>query len=363
MSVPDTVLPMETSRQFSLGKLAQAIGGTLHGDANLSISRLRPLEDAAEGDLSFYAPSNKKQTQSLLEKAQQSRATALLVAQHEKDIPVAQIVVPHPMAAVIGLAVQFFDSTPKPAPGVHPTAVVAASAELGENVRVGPYAVIGERVKIGANCLIHPHVVIYDDVVIGADCVLHAGAIIRERTILGADCLIQNGAVLGSDGFGYIPDPRVGHRRIPHLGSLTLEDRVDVGTNTAIDRATLGESRLGEATKVDNLVQIGHNAKIGKRVLLCGQVGIAGSCDIGDDVIFGGAVGLRDHAKIGKKVRATARTGISGDIPEGTDVSGYPHTTASSWKRESIAIRRLPELLSEFRALKKEVEELRNQRK
>lgn len=352
---------MKNNRPFPLTQLAQAVGGTIHGDAELKILRIRPLEEAGPGDLSFFAPSNKKQTQELSEKVKQTQASALLVTQHNPDLKVTQVVVHHPMAAVIGLAVHFFDRTPKPASGVHPTAVIAETASIGQNVRIGAFVVVGEHATIGDNTVLHPHVVVYDEAVIGKDCVIHSGAVVRERTVLGDDCLIQNGAVLGSDGFGYIPDAKLGHRRIPHLGNLVLENGVDVGTNSAIDRATLGESRLGFATKVDNLVQIGHNAKIGSRVLLCGQVGIAGSCEIGDDVIFAGAVGLSDHAKIGKKVRASAKTGISGDIPENTDVSGYPHTTSSQWKRESVAVRKLPALLGEIRALKKELSELKNQ--
>ncbi len=348
-----------TEPRMKLDEIANAVGGILHGEPALEVTRIRPLEDAVAGDLSFFAPSSSKNAQSMQTLARQTSATALLVVAEDSQIKAAQIVVKNPMGAIIHLASRYFDRSSKPEPGVHPTAVIGRDTALAPGVRIGAYAVIGERVTIGENTIIHPHAVLYDDVVVGADCVIHAGVVIRERTVLGDDCLIQNGAVLGSDGFGYIPDPQLGHRRIPHIGSLTLENRVDVGANTAIDRATLGTSVLGEASKIDNLVQIGHNAKIGKRVILCGQVGIAGSCEIGNDVIFGGAVGLADHVQIGSKVRASARTGISNSVPDGTDVAGYPHKLASEWRREAAALRRLPEIFAEVRSLRRQFAELK----
>ncbi len=331
------------SSPISIAEIASKVGGTVHGDGARTISSIRPLEIAEADDLSFFAPTSKRKTVEIFEIAKTTRAAAILVSKHEPAFPCTQIVVGHPLAALVVLAPLFRKG--QLAAGIHPTAVIDPTAAVDPAASVGAYAVIGARSKIGARSAIHPHVVVYTDVEIGADCVIHAGAVIREGCSLGNDCLIQSGAVIGGDGFGYIPDRAVGHRRIPHIGEVILEDGVDLGANTTVDRATFGETRIRKNAKVDNLVMIAHNVKVGERTLLCGQVGISGSTEIGDDVILAGQVGVADHIKIGSKVRAAAKTGIGSDIEDGIDVAGYPHTEASRWRRTQVALRYLPELL------------------
>lgn len=324
-------------------QIAEKVGGHLHGDGTLIIRAIRPVELAGQNDLTFFAPTSKKKTAELFEAAKKSVAAAILVSKYEPEFSASQIVVQHPLAALVALAPLFREL--ESFSGIHPTASVHETAKIDPSAAVGPYCVIGPRVEIGARTALHPHVVVYIGAKIGEDCVIHASSVIREGCILGNDCLIQSGVIIGGDGFGYIPDRNVGHRRIPHLGTVVLEDGVDVGANATIDRATFGETRVARNTKIDNLVMIAHNVRVGERSLLCGQVGISGSSEIGSEVVLAGQVGVADHAKIGDKVRAAAKSGISGEVKSGTDVAGYPHQEASRWRRVQVALRDLPELL------------------
>lgn len=327
---------------LTVSEIAAQLNGELRGEGSGKITGISSLDSATELDLSFFSPTSKRKTAELLELAKLSKAGAILVTEFESAIDRPQIVVQNPLGALIQLAPHFVRK--ESSPGIHQTAVVDPSATVAASAEVGPFVVIGPRVVIEEEVVIHPHVVIYRDVKVGKKSVLHSGAVIRENTILGEDCLIQNGVVVGGDGFGYVPDKAIGHRRIPHLGNVVLEDRVDIGANSTIDRGTFGQTRVGRGTKVDNLVMIAHNVKIGEASLLCGQVGISGSSTIGNQVVLAGQVGVADHATIGNRVRAAAKTGISGEVPEGIDIAGYPHQEASKWRRTQVALRYLPEL-------------------
>lgn len=333
---------------YKIGPLAEKLGGKVHGNPDAVVHRLMPLETAQAGDLTFFAPTSKRSTAELRQKLERTSATAVLLAAPDAELNIAQIAVAHPIAAVVHLA-ELFRPTPAVSPGVHPMAVVSPSAKLAEGVAVGAFAVIGDEVQIGAGTIIHPHVVIYEGAIIGKHCVIHAGAIIREDVELGEDCLIQNGVVLGGDGFGYFPDKQVGHRRIRHIGSVILGDRVDIGANSTVDRGMLDATRLGDAAKIDNLVMVGHNTQIGARTLVCGHVGISGSCKIGSDVILAGGVGVADHVFIGDGARVAARAGVISRVEPGTDVAGHPQVDAKLWRRRVIALGKLPKLLSELR--------------
>lgn len=330
------------AEMLTVAEIAAQLGGELIGDGSGTIAGISSLESASSTDLSFFAPTTKRKTAELLELAKSSQAGAILVVQAELLISRPQIVVSNPLGALIQLAPRFVRR--ESSPGVHPTAVVDPSAAVATSASIGPFVVVGPRSVIGEDVIIHPHVVIYHDVKVGDKSVIHSGAVIREGVVLGEDCLIQNGVVVGGDGFGYVPDKAMGHRRIPHLGNVVLEDRVDIGANSTIDRGTFGETRIGKGTKVDNLVMIAHNVRVGEASLLCGQVGISGSSTIGSQVILAGQVGVADHASIGDRVRAAAKTGISGEVPDGVDVAGYPHQEASKWRRTQVALRYLPEL-------------------
>ncbi|MBP9837222.1 MAG: UDP-3-O-(3-hydroxymyristoyl)glucosamine N-acyltransferase [Proteobacteria bacterium] len=341
----------------SIKQIAQKLSATIVGDENRSFKNIKPLEQAGPEDLSFFAPTGNKKIAELMEMAKNSTAAALLVTQAYDEIKTTQIITPNPLGAIVMIATMFF-SAKRPPAVVDKNAAVSPTAKIGENVSVGAFAVIGDEVEIGDNSIIHPHAVIYYGSKIGKNCQIHAGAIIRENVILGDHCVIQNGVVVGGDGFGYFPDKDIGHRHIPHIGNVVLESYVDMGANATIDRAMLGEARVGRATKIDNLVMIGHNAQIGERTLICGSSGIAGSCKIGNDVIIGGGVGVADHLTIGDKVRAIARSGITTDVPANTDVGGYPQTTAHNWRREVALIRKLPDLFKDLREIKRKLSSL-----
>lgn len=336
--------------EFTAAQIAGQVNGELHGNPDVLLNRLRPIESAEAGDLSFFAPSSKRKTAELRAFAKRSTAGAIFVRTFEEEFPTTQIVVRNPHVAALEVALLFEPPVATPA-GIHTHAIVSPSAKVGRNVHVGPFSVIGEGCEIGDDSIIHPHVVIYPYVRLGEKCIIHSGAVIRERVKIGSDCVIQSGVVVGGDGFGYLPDPQIGHRRIPHTGTVVLEDGVDLGANATIDRATFGETRVGKYTKIDNLVMLGHNVRVGERSIFCSQVGISGSTTVGSDVVLGGQVGAVDHITIGDRVRAGGQTGIVGDVEPGQDLWGMPHRPIMDFKREMISLRELPKLLKRFKKL------------
>jgi len=327
---------------ITTGEIAKLLQAELQGSSDVSILSIKPLSEAKPTDISFFSPTSKKRAGELLAQAKVTKAGALIVKEFFSDFSGVQIKVPDPLGAMVDLAPHFKVVVEKP--GIHSTAVVDETASIHPSASIGPYVVIGARTEIGERTVIRSHTSIYEDVSIGTNCLIHAGAIIREGTKIGNNCVFQPGVVVGGDGFGYLPDQKVGLKRIPHIGHVTLEDDVDLGANTTIDRGTFGETRIGVGTKIDNLVQIGHNVLIGARALLCAQVGISGSCQIGNEVILGGQAGVADHLKIGDKVRVAAKCGVTGNVEKG-DVAGYPHQEASAWRRNQVLIRYLPELM------------------
>ncbi len=335
-------------KDVTVGFIAQMLGAEVFGNKDEPITGIAPLEAATSGDLTFFDPTAKKKLQDFYRLARESKAGAILIPQYDPAISANQIVTPNPLAMLTRVAAHFHTPA-RPAVGMHPTAIIHESAVIGQGVAIGAYVVIGKNCTVGNETVIHPHVVIYDGVQIGSQCIIHSGAVIRENTSLGNDCWIQNGAVVGGDGFGYIPDPQLILRRIPHLGTVVLEDSVDLGANTTVDRATLGETRIGRASKVDNLVMIAHNNKIGIGSILCGQVGLSGSCTVGNGVILGGQVGVADHVTIGDRTRAAAQSGIPSDIEGHVDLMGYPASKASEFWRQHAALKRLPDILRQVR--------------
>lgn len=340
--------------------IAKMIGGEVHGNKDTLIDRVAALETASERDISFYEPTAKKKLQDFYKLALESKAGAILVQKHDPQIKTTQIVTQNPLNMITRIAA-YFHTPAQPARGVHPAAIVHETAKLGTDVAIGAYVIIGEQCIIGDGTVIHPHVVVYAGAEIGPNCVIHSGAVIRENVKLGADCLIQNGVIVGGDGFGYVPDPQIGLRRIPHVGTVVLEDGVDLGANTTVDRATLGETRIGRGTKIDNLVMIGHNNKIGSCSILCGQVGVSGSCTIGNQVVLGGQVGVADHVTIRDKTRAAAKSGIPSDTEGNIDLMGYPASPAPEFWRQHASLKRLPDLLRQVRAQEKRINELEQQ--
>jgi UDP-3-O-[3-hydroxymyristoyl] glucosamine N-acyltransferase len=336
------------------GKLHLASGSDLSSSAqDICITGIKPLELATKDDLSFFSPNSIKQTAELFALAKSSKAGVLFVKTFQSEFLVPQIVVPHPLGAVVKLS-HFLYKKPQPNEGVHSTAIIDPSAEVHPSARIGAYVVIGAGVKIAANVIIHPHVVIYDLATLAAGVTIHSSAVIREFSQIGPDCVIQNGVVVGGDGFGYFPEKvdgvTVKHQRIPHLGHVVLEEGVDIGANSTVDRATFGETRIKKNTKIDNLVMIGHNVVVGERTLLCAQVGISGSSTIGNDVTLAGQVGVADHTKVGDNVRAAGKTGLYGTVEGGVDLAGFPYRLVAEWRKEFAVLRKLPKL---YKALKK----------
>jgi UDP-3-O-[3-hydroxymyristoyl] glucosamine N-acyltransferase len=241
---------------------------------------------------------------------------------------------------------------PRPSPGVHPTAVVATSARLGPGTWVGPHVVVGERVVIGRDAVLHAGVTIYDGVQVGDGFTAHAGVVVREDVRIGDRVVLHAGAIVGSDGFGYLPLPD-GNRKIPQIGTVVLEDDVEIGANATVDRGALGATVVGRGTKIDNLVMVGHGCRIGPHCLLAAQVGLSGSTTVGARVMMGGQAGAAGHFTIGDGAQIGAQAGMHRDIPPGAVYSGYPAMEARLWRRVTMSMPRLPEVFRRLRRVER----------
>jgi UDP-3-O-[3-hydroxymyristoyl] glucosamine N-acyltransferase len=334
----------------TLADLAAAVGCPFEGDGSLNIVRVATIEQAGPGDLTFLA--NLKYAPALAA----TRASAVIAAPGV-DSPCAVIRSAEPYVS-LARAVAALVPAERPPAGVHPQAAVDPAAEVDPSASVGAFAAIGPRARIGARTVLHPHVVVGAGAAIGSDCVVHAHVTIRERCTLGARVVVQNGAVIGSDGYGFATASDGAHLKIPQVGPVIVEDDVEVGANTTIDRPAVGETRIKAGTKIDNLVQIGHGVVLGRNVLLAAQVGIAGSTTIGDSVIFGGQVGVGGHLTIGDGVKAVGQSGITNSVEPGRFVSGYPAIDNMEWRRASAVFRRLPEMRKRLRDLERRLEVL-----
>ncbi len=335
---------------MKLRDLAERLGCELRGDGEAEVGGVAGLEQAGPGDVTFLA--NPRYSVHLAS----TRAGAVILAPgHEAPVPC--LVAENPYLA-FARAVAILNPPPRPAPGVHASAQVDPTAVLGAGVHVGALAVVGPGTRVGARSVLHPHVVLYEGVELGDDCVLHSGVQVRERCRLGHRVVVQNGAIVGGDGFGFARDGQGRYHKFPQVGIVVVEDDVEIGALTAIDRAALGETRVGRGTKLDNLVQVGHSVTIGEDTVLAGQVGIAGSTRVGSRVTLAGQVGVAGHLTIGDDVIATAQTGIPGSLEKGAVVSGYPAIENRAWLKSSALFARLPELQRRLRELERKVESL-----
>jgi len=334
-----------------LRELANRLGCELRGAGEVEIRGVAGIESAGPGDLTFLA--NRRYAHHLAI----TRAAAVVLGPGHEETPLPCLVSDNPYLT-FARAVALLRPLPRPAPGIDPAAHVDSTAELGEDVHLGPLAVVGPGVRIGARTVVHPHVVLSRDVEVGEDCILHSGVQIRERCRLGHRVVVQNGAVIGADGFGFARDPEGRHHKFPQVGIVVIEDDVEIGALSAIDRAALGETRIGRGCKLDNLVQIGHSVTVGEDTVLAGQVGIAGSTVVGRRVTLAGQVGVAGHLTIGDGAIATAQAGIPSSVAEGTIVSGYPAIENRAWLRSSAVFARLPELQKRLRALERRLEAL-----
>jgi UDP-3-O-[3-hydroxymyristoyl] glucosamine N-acyltransferase len=331
----------------SLGELARLAGGDLEGDPGLEIRGFASLESAGPRDLSFVAAARH------LAAARRSAAAAL-IAPPGLDVGGRPVIrVSQPYAAVAAVLPVFFPEPPV-APGVHPTAVIAAGARVAPEASVGAFAVVAEGAVVAGGAVVHPHVFVGPGCQVGEASVLHPHVVLRAGVVLGRRVVIHPGSVLGADGFGYVFDGEA-HRKIPQVGRVVVEDDVEIGANVAIDRATLGETVIGRGTKIDNLVQIGHNVVVGADSVIVAQAGVAGSARLGRRVVLAGQVGIADHVRVGDGAQIGSQAGVHRDVPPGGQQIGTPAMPADPGRRALVALTRLPELLRSVRALDRRV--------
>ena len=340
---------------MTLGELAKHLGvelvagegETLAVAAVRAVDGVSGIETAGPTSVTFVA--NPKYAAL----ARTTHAAALIVDPAFPTLKTATLRTPNPYL-VWSKAIEIFHPAPRYAPSIHPTAVLAASAHIGARAHIAAYVVVGEHVVLGDDAVLLPHVVLYDGVNVGNRFMAHAHAVVREGCRLGDDVVLQNGAVIGADGFGFAKNSDGRWVKIVQSGPTILENSVEVQANACVDRASIGETRIGAGTKIDNLVQVGHGSTIGENTLLCSQVGLAGSTTVGNNVILAGQVGAAGHLTIGDGAIATAQTGIPSDVAPGAIVSGYPATDNRTWLRSVVAVNRLPELLQRLKALERQ---------
>jgi UDP-3-O-[3-hydroxymyristoyl] glucosamine N-acyltransferase len=341
--------------EIRLADLAARIGARVEGDGDLRIRGVAPIREACPGDLTFLASPRFEQWLAT------TGASAVILP---PGIPAAgrtALRADDPYEA-FRRAVEIFHAEHRLiAPGVHPTAIVGREATFGKEVAIGAYVVIGDRCVLGDAVMILPGVVIGDDVRIGHRCLVYPRVVIRESTEIGERVIIHAGAIIGDDGFGFLTRNHH-HDKMPQVGRVVIEDDVEIGSNACIDRATLGITRIGRGTRIDNLVQVGHNVEIGPDTILCAQVGVAGSTRVGARVVLGGQAGLVHHIEIGNDVQVGAQGGVTKSVPAGSQVSGYPAAPHALARRMYAALRHLPEMWRDFHRLTERVARLEKDR-
>lgn len=340
---------------MKLRALAEHLGCRLEGDGDLDITGVAGIESAEPGQITFLA--NPKYQGVLM----RTRASAVLLREDSPPAPCSMLRTPDPYLA-FARAVGLFAPDWRPAAGVHALAAVAASARLGADVSIGAFVAVGEHARIGDRTVIFPNVTIGPGSVIGADCVIHSNVSLRERVTLGDRVVLQNGVVIGGDGYGFVRCSDGTHEKIPQVATVVIEDDVELGANTTVDRPAVGETRIKAGAKIDNLVMIGHGVTVGRNVLMAAQVGVAGSTEVGDDVIFGGQVGVGGHLSIGRGTIAVGQSGITNSVPDGSMLAGYPAIDNREWRRASVIFRRLPEIKKRIEELEARLAELTGHR-
>ena len=342
---------------FTLAELANRVGGRVEGDGSIRIERIMPLEEAGPSDISFFA--NRRYAAEFAA----TRAGAVIVGEGEQVAPGRTVLRSGNAYLAFARISTLFHPPRESVPEISPAAVIGEGAVVDPSAEVQALACVGRGATIGARTILFPGVVVGDRARVGDDCVLHPNVVVGERCVVGNRCTLQPGAVLGGDGFGFAFDmegdgsgPR--HVKVPQAGIAELEDDVELGANSCVDRATLGRTVVRRGAKIDNLVQLAHNVEIGPLSLIAAQSGISGSTKVGMGVAMGGQVGLVGHLTIGDGARFGAKAGVHNDVPAGEVYSGYPATSHRDWLRESAAIRALPELVKRVRELEKTVKKL-----
>ncbi|NDW11682.1 UDP-3-O-(3-hydroxymyristoyl)glucosamine N-acyltransferase [Bacteroides sp. 214] len=340
--------------EFSAKQIATFIQGEIIGNENATVTTFAKIEEGMPGAISFL--SNPKYTPYIYT----TQSSIVLVNKDftpEHEVQATLIKVDNAYESLAKLLTLYEASKPKKQ-GVDPLAYVAPTAKLGENVYIGPFAYIGENVEVGNDTLIYPHTYIGDGVKMGKSCTVYPNASIYHDCRIGNECTIHSGAVIGADGFGFAPTAE-GYTKIPQIGIVILEDKVDIGANTCVDRATMGATIIHSGAKLDNLIQIAHNNEIGSHTVMAAQVGIAGSTKVGEWCMFGGQVGLAGHLNIGDKVNFAAQSGVMNNVNTGSSFLGSPAYDAKQFAKSYVVYKKLPDMYSEVNALRKEIEELK----
>jgi len=330
---------------MKLQEIAERLGGTVEGDGSLKITGVNGMDLAEKGQITFLADKKFK------DQLKTCNASAVIVPK-AMETDLAQIVHPAPALAFAILLAEFHPE-PRPQPGIDDNASIAEGVQLGKDVSVGPFVAVGKDVVIGDNAVLHPGVVVHEGCRIGNNATLFSNVTLYRNTVIGNNVILHAGVVIGTDGFGYTPNEKGQHVKINQIGRVVIQDNVEVGANTCIDRATFGETVVGEGTKIDNLVQIAHNCDIGPHSIIVSQAGIAGTCKLGHHVVLAGQVGLADHVTIGDQVVVAAQSGVNKNLSEPGFYGGSPAISAMTWKRYSTILPKLPELSRKIQELEK----------
>jgi UDP-3-O-[3-hydroxymyristoyl] glucosamine N-acyltransferase len=334
---------------MKLKDFSDIVNGTILGDPGTEITGVAGIKDARRGDITFASSAK------FLQDLRRSEAACVIVKEPFEDIGITQLKVSNPHYA-FAKAIECFYPAGHPEPGISDRAYVSDKATIGRDVTISPFAYVEKHVCICDKTVILPGVFVGEGSKIGCNCVLYPNVTVREKVLIGDRVIIHSGTVIGSDGFGYVFENGV-HYKIPQVGGVVIEDDVEIGSNVSKDRATLGNTVIGKGTKIDNLVQIAHNVKIGEKSLIVAQVGIGGSSEIGSFVILAGQAGVADHATIDSGTILTAQSGISGRVAKGT-YSGSPAITHSTWLRAQAAFAKLPEMTKRIRELENRLNKL-----
>lgn len=337
--------------EVTVAELAKRLGCPFEGNGDMVLVGAAGLKEGMPGDLVYLADAKRV---ALLEN---TRASAAIIPEDLSFSRIPVIKSPHPRLSFISVLEMYFPPL-KPPAGIHPTAAVDPSSRIGSDVSIGAFTVVGENAVVGDGSILFPLVSIYPGVQIGRQCTIHSQVVLREGVRIGDRVILHGGVVIGSDGFGYVRNEDGSHRKIPQKGGVIIEDDVEIGANCTIDRATLGDTIVREGTKIDNLVQIGHNVSVGRHSILISQVGIAGSSSVGDNSILSGQVGITDHVHIGDRVVVAAKSGVTKDIPSDSVSAGIPHMDIREWRKAYASLPHLHSLLREFKRLKKKVEDM-----
>ncbi len=342
--------------EFSAKQIAEYIQGIVVGDENAVVHTFAKIEEGVPGAISFL--SNPKYTPYIYD----TQSSIVLVNKDfepEQEVKATLIKVDNAYESLAKLLTLYEMSKPKKT-GIDPLAYIAPTAKVGKNVYIAPFACVEDDAEVGDNTTLHPHAVVGSHAKVGDNCTLYPHATVYHDCRVGNNCILHAGCVIGADGFGFAPSPE-GYEKIPQIGIVIVEDNVEIGANTCVDRATMGATIIRKGVKLDNLIQIAHNVEVGSHTVMASQVGIAGSTKVGEWCMFGGQVGVAGHIKIGNKVNFGAQTGFPGNVKDGKTLMGTPAIDAKNFIKSSIYYKNLPDMAAQLNSLKKEIEELKQQ--